>query len=233
MRINKFLATCGIGSRRSVEEYILSGQVSVNGVVINNLSTDINEATDEVKFNGKVVSLEEKKVYIMLNKPKGYLCTVKDDQGRPTVLKLIKESSRIYPVGRLDYNTEGLLLLTNDGDFANSIMHPRTRIGKTYIVTLKSKPKTDELNKLRQGILLEDGKTQPAIVDRPKNVNGLYQVSITIFEGKNRQVRRMFEAIGYKVYALKRSKIGNLDLGNLELKEYKYLDKSQIKKIFE
>ena len=232
MRINKFLAACGIGSRRAVEEYIISGQISVNGITINNLSTDIDESKDEVKFNGKIVSLEEKKVYIMINKPKGYLCTVKDDQGRPTVLKLIKEKMRIYPVGRLDYNTEGLLLLTNDGDFANDVMHPRTRIGKTYIATLKSKPKTDELNKLRHGIMLEDGITQPAIVDRPKSVNGLYEVAITIFEGKNRQVRRMFEAIGYKVFALKRVKIGELELGNLELKEYKYLDRIQLNKIF-
>ncbi len=232
MRINKYLASCGVGSRRKVEEYIVGGSVSVNDEIIYNLSTDIDETKDIVKFNGKIVKPANDKVYIMLNKPKGYLCTVSDDRGRPTVLKLVKENLRIYPIGRLDYNTEGLLLLTNDGDFANKIMHPSGRISKTYLVTLKSKPKPDELQKLRSGIMLEDGITQPAIVDRPKLNDGLYDVHITIFEGRNRQVRRMFEAIGYKVYNLKRERIGQLDLGDLEIKKYRYLTKQEIEKIF-
>lgn len=232
MRINKYLASCGVGSRRKVEEYITDGRVSVNDEIVYNLSTDIDETNDVVKYNGKIVKLASDKVYIMLNKPKGYLCTVSDDRGRPTVLKLVKENLRIYPIGRLDYNTEGLLLLTNDGDFANKIMHPSGRISKTYLVTLKSKPKPDELQKLRSGIMLEDGITQPAIVDRPKLNNGLYDIHITIFEGRNRQVRRMFEAIGYKVYNLKREKIGQLDLGDLEIKKYRYLTKQEIEKIF-
>lgn len=232
MRINKYLASCGVGSRRKVEEYIIDGRVSVNDEIVYSLSTDIDETNDIVKYNGKIVKLASDKVYIMLNKPKGYLCTVSDDRGRPTVLKLVKENLRIYPIGRLDYNTEGLLLLTNDGDFANKIMHPSGRISKTYLVTLKSKPKPDELQKLRSGIMLEDGITQPAIVDRPKLNNGLYDIHITIFEGRNRQVRRMFEAIGYKVYNLKREKIGQLDLGDLEIKKYRYLTKQEIEKIF-
>ena len=232
MRINKYLASCGVGSRRKVEECITDGRVSVNDEIVYSLSTDIDETNDVVKYNGKIVKLASDKVYIMLNKPKGYLCTVSDDRGRPTVLKLVKENLRIYPIGRLDYNTEGLLLLTNDGDFANKIMHPSGRISKTYLVTLKSKPKPDELQKLRSGIMLEDGITQPAIVDRPKLNNGLYDIHITIFEGRNRQVRRMFEAIGYKVYNLKREKIGQLDLGDLEIKKYRYLTKQEIEKIF-
>lgn len=232
MRINKFLASCGVGSRRKVEEYILDGKISVNGEVVTELSTDINETTDVVKYNGRVVKLESDKVYIMLNKPKGYLCTVSDDRDRPTVMKLIKEKHRVYPIGRLDYNTEGLLLLTNDGELANKIMHPSNRISKTYLVTLKSKPKSEELDKLRKGVMLEDGMTQPAIVERPKQNDGLYDILITIFEGKNRQVRRMFEAIGYKVFALKRLKIGQLELGELELKKYKYLDKKELSKVF-
>lgn len=233
MRINKFLANCGIGSRRKVEEYILSGKVSVNGEIVTNLAIDIDENKDKVLFCGKSIKRESDKVYIMINKPKGYLCTVSDDRDRPTVVKLVKEKLRIYPVGRLDYNTEGLLLLTNDGDFANKVMHPSCRISKTYQVTLKTKPKSEELDKLRRGIMLDDGITQPAIVERPKPANGLYELLITIFEGKNRQVRRMFEAIGYKVFALKRLKIGKLELGDLGLKEYKYLNKTELNKIFE
>ena len=233
MRINKFLASCGIGSRRKVEEYIISGKIKVNGDVVTNLATDIDEVNDKVTYNNKLVKLENDKVYIMINKPKGYLCTVSDDRERPTVVRLVKEKLRIYPVGRLDYNTEGLLLLTNDGDFANKVMHPSNRISKTYLATLKSKPKTEELDKLRKGVMLEDGLTQPAIVERPKPANGLYEVLITIFEGRNRQVRRMFEAIGYKLFALKRLKIGKLELGQLELKDYRYLDKKELNKIFE
>lgn len=233
MRINKFLASCGVGSRRKVEEYILNGKIKVNGNIVTNLATDVDEVNDKVTFNNKLVKLEDDKVYIMINKPKGYLCTVSDDRERPTVVKLVKEKLRIYPVGRLDYNTEGLLLLTNDGDFANKVMHPSNRISKTYLATLKSKPKPDELDKLRKGVMLEDGITQPAIVERPKQANGLYEVVITIFEGRNRQVRRMFEAIGYKLFALKRLKIGKLELGLLELKEYRYLDKKELNKVFE
>jgi len=232
MRINKFLASCGVGSRRKVEEFILNGDVSVNDEIITELSTDINENVDIVKFNGRIVKPESDKVYIMLNKPKGYLCTVSDDRDRPTVMKLIKEKHRVHPIGRLDYNTEGLLLLTNDGELANRIMHPSGRISKTYLVTLKSKPKSEELDKLRKGIMLEDGLTQPAILERPKQVNGLFEINITIFEGRNRQVRRMFEAIGYKVFALKRLKIGKLELGDLELKKYKYLNQQELDKIF-
>jgi len=232
MRINKFLASCGVASRRKVEEYILNGEISVNGEVITDLSTNIDENNDVVKYKGNIVKLADDMVYIMLNKPKGYMCTVSDDRDRPTVMKLIKDINRVYPVGRLDFNTEGLLLLTNDGEFANKVMHPRNKISKTYVVTLKSKPKTEELDKLRKGIMLEDGMTQPAIVDRPRNIDGLYQLNITIFEGKNRQVRRMFEYIGYKVFALKRIKIGKLELGDLPLKQSRYLNKSEINKIF-
>jgi len=232
MRINKFLASCGIGSRRKVEEYILNGEILVDGEVVSDLSTDIDENKSIVKYKGKIVRLENDKVYLMLNKPKGYICSVSDDKNRPTVMKLIKDKNRVYPIGRLDYNTEGLLLFTNDGEFANKIMHPSGRISKTYVVTLKSKPSPDQLDKLRKGIMLEDGMTQPAIVDRPKNVDGLYQLNITIFEGKNRQVRRMFEHIGYKIYNLQRVKIGKLELGDLELKQTKYLNQNEINKIF-
>lgn len=231
MRINRYLANSGVGSRRKVEEYILAGLICVNGKKVVDLSTEISE-TDTVTFKGQVVKPQSNRLYIMLNKPKGYICSVRDEKDRPTVMKLIKEEGRIYPVGRLDYNTEGLLILTNDGEFANRVMHPSGQIGKTYIVTLKVKPKPEELDRLRRGVVLEDGITQPAIVGHPKSDGGLYNVEITIFEGKNREVRRMFKAIGYNVFVLKRIRVGGLELGDLPLKKYKKLDKKEIEKIF-
>lgn len=231
MRINRYLASCGIASRRKAEEYILKGLVSVNGEKVTNLSTEIAE-NDIVLFDGKKINIENEMVYLMLNKPKGYICSVKDEKDRPTVMKLIKEKQRVYPVGRLDYNTEGLLLLTNDGDFANRVMHPSGQIGKTYEVVLKAKPKSEELDQLRKGVMLEDGLTQPAIVSRVVFDDGLYKLNITIFEGKNREVRRMFKAIGYNVFALKRVKIGDLKLGDLPVKQYRKLTQSEIEKIF-
>lgn len=225
------MASCGIASRRKAEEYILKGLVSVNGEKVTNLSTEIAE-NDIVLFDGKKINIENEMVYLMLNKPKGYICSVKDEKDRPTVMKLIKEKQRVYPVGRLDYNTEGLLLLTNDGDFANRVMHPSGQIGKTYEVVLKAKPKSEELDQLRKGVMLEDGLTQPAIVSRVVFDDGLYKLNITIFEGKNREVRRMFKAIGYNVFALKRVKIGDLKLGDLPVKQYRKLTQSEIEKIF-
>lgn len=225
------MASCGIASRRKAEEYILKGLVSVNGEKVTSLSTEIAE-NDIVLFDGKKINIENEMVYLMLNKPKGYICSVKDEKDRPTVMKLIKEKQRVYPVGRLDYNTEGLLLLTNDGDFANRVVHPSGQIGKTYEVVLKAKPKSEELDQLRKGVMLEDGLTQPAIVSRVVFDDGLYKLNITIFEGKNREVRRMFKAIGYNVFALKRVKIGDLKLGDLPLKQYRKLTQSEIEKIF-
>lgn len=231
MRINRYLASCEIGSRRKVEEYITSGLVKVNGAVVTNLATEISDS-DVVEYKGKVVKPNNDRVYVMLNKPKGYICSLSDEQDRPTVVKLIKEDVRLYPVGRLDYNTEGLLILTNDGDFANKVMHPRNKIGKTYEVTLKTKPKTADLDELRAGVMLEDGLTQPAVVEHPKPKDGLYVLNITIFEGKNREVRRMFKAVGYNVFALKRIRVGKLELGDLPTKQYRRLNKSELDKIF-
>ena len=231
MRINKYLASAELGSRRKVEEYIKAGFVKINGVVVDNLATEVNDG-DKVEFKGKIVKPNDKMIYVMLNKPKGYICSVSDEQGRPTVVKLIKENARLYPVGRLDYNTEGLFILTNDGEFANKVMHPRNKIGKTYEVTLKTKPKTEHLDVLRKGVLLDDGVTQPAVVERPVFKDGLYILNVTIFEGKNREVRRMFKAVGYNVFALKRIRIGKLELKDLPTKQYKLLNKSELDKIF-
>lgn len=233
MRINQYLASCGICSRRKAEELIKNNLIKVNGVVNNVLSTDIKVGIDKVEYKGKLVKPEEKKVYLMLNKPKGYLTSVSDDRGRPTVLKLIKDvNERIFPVGRLDYNTEGLLILTNDGEFANSITHPSKHISKTYEVLLKQKPMVDKLQELRNGIEIDGEKTLPAYISKPRCVDGLYLLEVTIFEGKNRQVRKMFEAIGYKVFSLKRIAVGKLTLQNLPLKAYKHLTEDDIKLIF-
>ena len=232
MRINHYLASCGVSSRRKAEEFIKLGLVSINDKVITELSTVVKQ-DDVVKFKGKLVKPEENKVCIMLNKPKGYITAVSDDRGRPTVMKLLpKMTERVFPIGRLDYNTEGLLLLTNDGDLANNITHPTKHISKTYEVLLKVKPSTEALQKLRSGVELDGIKTLPAIISKPKNEDGLYKLEVTIHEGKNRQVRRMFEYIGIRIYSLKRVSIGGLKLGDLELKKCKYLTDYEIKTIF-
>ncbi len=229
MRINKYLAECNISSRRKVEEFIKNGKIMVNEKVVTDLSTQINEC-DVVKFNGVVVKPTLNKIYLLLNKPIGYITTVKDEQGRHTVLDLIgKMPDRIYPVGRLDCNTEGMLILTNDGDFANLLIHPRNEINKVYRVQLNRVPSIEELNKIKSGVGLEDYVTKPAQISNQKKLEGgRYQLDITIHEGKNREVRKMFEAVGLKVKYLARIKIGSLPIGNLPLGKYKTLSKPEL-----
>ena len=232
MRINQYLASCGVASRRKAEEFVKQGLVCINDKVVEELGTVVGEG-DVVKLQGKVVKPQENKVCIMLNKPKGYITAVTDDRGRPTVMKLLpKMKERVFPIGRLDFNTEGLLLLTNDGELANNITHPTKHIAKTYEVLLKVKPSTEALQKLRNGVELDGVKTLPALISKPKSADGLFKLEITIHEGKNRQVRRMFESIGVRVFALKRISIGGLKLGGLELKKCKYLTEDEIKTIF-
>ena len=232
MRINQYLASCGVASRRKAEEFVKQGLVCINDKVVEELGTVVGEY-DVVKLQGKVVKPQENKVCIMLNKPKGYITAVTDDRGRPTVMKLLpKMKERVFPIGRLDFNTEGLLLLTNDGELANNITHPTKHIAKTYEVLLKVKPSTEALQKLRNGVELDGVKTLPALISKPKSADGLFKLEITIHEGKNRQVRRMFESIGVRVFALKRISIGGLKLGDLELKKCKYLSEDEIKTIF-
>ena len=232
MRINQYLASCGVASRRKAEEFVKQGLVCINDKVVEELGTVVGEY-DVVKLQGKVVKPQENKVCIMLNKPKGYITAVTDDRGRPTVMKLLpKMQERVFPIGRLDFNTEGLLLLTNDGELANNITHPTKHIAKTYEVLLKVKPSTEALQKLRNGVELDGVKTLPALISKPKSADGLFKLEITIHEGKNRQVRRMFESIGVRVFALKRISIGGLKLGGLELKKCKYLTEDEIKTIF-
>ena len=233
MRINKFLASCGICSRRKAEELILAKKVTINGNVVVDLATDVLE-DDVVTCNGKKVSLVQNKVYIMLNKPKCYICSLKDEKDRQTVLKLTKGiKERIFPIGRLDFNTEGLLLLTNDGDFANSIIHPSKHIEKTYEVKTKYPLTNKELASIRKGIVYNGEAYLPAKVKNSYRADDdMYITLITITEGKNHEVRNIFASLNHKVYNLKRLKIGALELGDLPMGKYKLLSNTDLDKIF-
>ncbi len=230
-RLQKFLARAGVASRRSAEKLITEGKIRVNGVIIKELGTKVDPFKDKISYNGKMVKLERKKVYYMLNKPKGYISTVKDDKGRKTVVDILSDvEERIFPIGRLDYNTEGLLLLTNDGDFMNKLLHPKYEIGKTYVAKIDGIINLDDLHKLADGVKLEDGKTAPADVylDSINKTLKESRVEITIYEGKNRQVRRMFKALGYEVKALKRIAFAGLTLNKLKRGEYRRLTENEL-----
>lgn len=233
-RLQKFLANQGICSRRKAEEYILAGKVKVNGQVVTELGTKINPEKDKIEYNDKLVETDVKKVYIILNKPIGYVSTVKDQFNRPTVMELLKKvNESVVPVGRLDMYTSGALILSNDGDFVYQVTHPKHEINKTYQVTVKGKITNEEVENLRNGVDIGGYITKPAQVrimkvDEEKNIS---RIEITIHEGKNRQVRRMCEAIGKKVLALHRSKIGDIRVKDLKLGEFRYLTDKEVKQI--
>lgn len=226
VRLQKFLANEGICSRRKAEEYILQGLVKVNGVVVTELGVKVKPERDEIVFNGKKVGKSnEKKVYILLNKPIGYVTTTKDQFGRNTVLDLVKVPEKVLPVGRLDMYTSGALILTNDGDFIYKVTHPKFEIEKTYNVTLKGEITEEEVKKLENGVKIDDyisGKAKVRILKIDKE-KGISRIEITIHEGKNREVRKMCIAIGRKVLALHRSKIEGLSVKNLKLGDWRYL----------
>ena len=229
-RLQKYLANCGVASRRKCEEYITQGKIKVNGKVVTELGTKINPEIDEIKYEDKIITESEKKVYILLNKPIGYVTTAEDQFGRDTVLDLVKVRERIVPVGRLDMYTSGALILTNDGDFVYKVTHPKHEIEKTYTVTIKGIVQNQEVEQLRKGVKIDDYITKPAKVkilktDEEKNISRL---EITIHEGKNRQVRKMCEAVGRKVLALHRSKIGSLNVKDLELGKWRYLKPNEV-----
>ena len=234
MRLQKFLAEAGVTSRRKAEQLILDGKIKVNGVVIKELGTKVNPNKDVILYNEKEVSLENNKyVYILLNKPIGYVTTLKDQFGRDSIIDLVKVKQRVVPVGRLDMYTSGAIILTNDGDFVYKVTHPKHEIEKTYTVTVKGIVKNDEVEKLRRGVQIEDYTTKPAKVkilktDEEKDISRL---EITIHEGKNRQVRKMCEAIGRKVLALHRSKIGEIGVKDLELGKWRYLQISEVQEL--
>lgn len=234
VRLQKFLADCGIASRRKCEELIENGRVKVNGKTVE-LGFKVNPQKDKVEFDGKeVVNTKKEFTYILLNKPIGVVTTADDQFGRETVLDLVKVKSRVVPVGRLDMYTSGALILTDDGDFIYKVTHPKHEINKTYTVTLVGIVTDEDIEKLRQGVEIDGNYiTKPAKarimkIDEQKNIS---RVEITIHEGKNRQVRKMCEAIGKKVLALHRSKIGNLGVKDLKLGTWRYLTKHEVEEI--
>lgn len=233
IRLQKYIADCGIISRRKAEELIKQGKIKVNGQIIYELGTKINPQKDIVLYQNKKIKEKEKDVYILLNKPIGYVTTVKDQFGRPSVLDLVKIKQRVVPVGRLDMYTSGALILTNDGDFVYQVTHPKHEIDKTYTVTIKGIVTKQDVELLKKGVKIEEYITKPAKVkilktDFEKNNSRL---EITIHEGKNRQIRKMCEAVGYPVLALHRSKISGIDVKDLPLGKWRFLSKQEVERI--
>ena len=227
-RLNKFIASCGVCSRRRADEYITNGQVTVNGVVITELGTKVS-ANDVIAVNDEVINKEKEIVYILINKPVGYVTTSKEQFNRPCVLDLIKEKKRVYSVGRLDMFSEGMLILTNDGELVNKIIHPKVHVCKTYEVEVNKTITKTDAKKMASGVDIGGYITKRAEVEI------LYDntLKLTIYEGKNRQIRKMCESLGYKVRKLKRISIGKLELGNLKMGEYRYLNIDEVNKMFE
>ena len=239
VRLQKFLAEAGIASRRKCEELIQSGKVMVNGKVVETLGTKINPKEDKVTYNGKIVENSLQKTYILLNKPIGYVTTAKDQFKRDTVLDLIKINKRIVPCGRLDMYTSGALILTDDGDFVYKITHPKHEIEKTYTVTIKGIVTNEEVQKLRQGVEIDDNGEK--YITKKANVRilktdiekDISRLEIVIHEGKNRQVRKMCEAVGKNVVALHRSKIGDIGVKDLQLGTWRFLSEKEVEKLKE
>ena len=231
VRLQKYIAMCGAASRRHAEQMIVDGRVKVDGRVITELGTKVEIGASRVSLDDTVLHIAAQKYYIMLNKPYGYICAVKDQFERPTVIDLIKEEldASLYPVGRLDYDTEGLLLLTNDGDFAYHVTHPKYNIVKTYICVLRGGIAVRDLTALRRGVRIDGRLTAPAEVELLDNkIPGQSVVQISIHEGRNRQVRKMFEALGYRVKALRRIAIGPVILGNLPTGRWRHLTAHEV-----
>lgn len=235
LRLNKFLAECGVASRRKADELIESGHVQVNGKTVYELGVRVTPETDRVTVDGKPVRPEAQKIYVVFYKPENVLTTMEDPEGRPTVADFMEQLPvRVFPVGRLDWDTEGLLLLTNDGEFAQRVMHPREEIPKTYLAKLDGKPTDEQLQKLKNGVTIPGGRVKALHVERAKVGDSRQYdwVKIIIGEGKNRQVRHMFNKIGFDVKKLKRVAIGQLTLGPLAKGEYAFLDEGALVKIF-
>ncbi len=232
VRLQKFIAGAGICSRRKAEELITAGKVKVNGQRITELGTKIDPDSDSVEVDGKLIDAAGKKYYIMLNKPAGYITTTSDTHDRPTVMNLVSDiKARIYPVGRLDADTEGLLLMTNDGDFANAVIHPSKKHEKVYIAEVKGLPMLETLKILKRGVDTGEYITKPANIELLKGNQSTSTLKIGITEGRKRQVRIMCETVGHPVLALKRVEIGPLTLGNLPKGKWRHLRKEEIDRI--
>lgn len=228
-RLQKLLARAGLGSRRSCEELIREGRVTVNGKTVEKLGAKAGP-DDDIRVDGKPVVIPEGYVYLVLNKPPGYVTTRDDPQGRPTVMDLVPEGlrERVFPVGRLDQDSTGLLLLTDDGDLTQRLLHPKHHVSKQYLADVEGTPSESQLRRLRSGVELEDGVTQPAEVMLVAQGGGEARLRITITEGRNRQVRRMCDAIGHPVRRLKRVAMGPLHLGELSLGQIRKLSVAQV-----
>lgn len=232
IRLQKYIAHAGIASRRAAEDMIKQGRVTVNDNIITDMGVTINEG-DVVKVDGSYIKTEEDKVYIILNKPIGYVSTAKDQFGRPTVLDLVKDiDKRLYPVGRLDYDTSGLLLLTNDGEFTYQLTHPKHEVNKVYEALVEGIPSENELKSFRRGLKIEDYTTSIAKIMVIEIIGANALLQITIHEGKNRQVRKMCEAIGHKVLSLKRVKIGPISLNDLQEGKWRELTDNEVKSLY-
>ncbi len=230
IRLNKYLAMCGVASRRKADELIQQGRVEVNGKVVTQLGLKINPQKDKVTVDGKLVKPEEKLVYIVINKPKDCITTVRDEKGRRTVLDLVKVKQRIFPVGRLDRNTTGVLLLTNDGELAYRLMHPKYKVEEAYKVEIDKPIKPEDIEKLKSGIMLDGRKTEACDVYILPN-SDRKEIGITIHEGRYRQIRRMFERLGYKVRKLHRVSFGGITVSGMKRGEWRYLTESEIKRL--
>ncbi len=231
-RLQKVIANSGYTSRRKAEELIINSRVKVNGVIVNSLGTKVNK-NDKIEIDGVILGKEEK-VYFLLNKPRGYVSTTSDELNRKTVVSLIDTDKRIYPVGRLDYDTTGLILLTNDGELSNLLMHPKNNIDKVYVAKINGFLTVEEQKKLKSGVLIENVKTSASKV-KVRSFNKKTNTSIveiTIHEGKNHQVKKMFEAVSHEVLKLKREKIAFLNLQGLNSKEYRSLTIKEVKQLY-
>jgi 23S rRNA pseudouridine2605 synthase len=229
-RLQKFMARCGVASRRNSEKMIEAGKVKVNNTVVTELGIKIDTNEDKVYVNGIQIALEENKIYIILNKPEGYLCTLKDERGRKTVLDLVQDiNERIFPIGRLDYDTSGLLIMTNDGDIYNKVIHPREKINKVYEATIKGVPSNEEINSFCSGVDIGGYVTAPAEIVILRKDTEASKVRITIHEGKKRQIRKMCKIISHPVITLRRISIGNIILSDLKRGQWRYLTQEEVK----
>jgi 23S rRNA pseudouridine2605 synthase len=233
-RINRILSEAGLASRRKADEMIAARRVSVNGQILKELGAKADWGKDSIKLDGKEIPTPPEKIYLMLNKPFGYVCTLHDPQGRPIVTDLLKDvSQRVYPVGRLDFDSLGLLLLTNDGDFSFQVTHPRFHLPRTYKVTVQGIVSKKDIDALKSGMELEDGPIRASSASMLKREGEKSLVRLTIAQGRNRVVRRMFEALGYTVIHLVRIGFGNLELGELKVGKYRRLDPEEITALLE
>lgn len=235
IRLQKFLALSGVASRRKAEEIIKSGRVRIDGKVVTEMGIRINPETQVIHCDNRLIEPAGKKdvIYILLNKPRGYVTTVSDPQGRPVVTSLLRDiEARVYPVGRLDLDTEGALLMTNDGELAHKILHPKFETNKTYEVLVEGMPSRHKINSLRKGIMIDGKKTWPAVVTLVKQKEQTSLFRMTIHEGRKRQIRKMFQAVAHPVLRLKRTAYGRLTLGSLKTGSYRFLSPNEVKKIF-